>query len=484
MHQHRTAGPGTRTTRSGRPRPAGAAPSVPCWSRRSVSAVIAGAAPGRSPTRSRPVRRRCRQRCRRARSTAPVFPLRSVPAYAVTTQRRRPGQAVLHGGTGQALPGADTGRLDPAVGRLEPRRRLHPGDLHRRSLGRLRRDDRPDAGARRASSTSAWPATSRSSGDWNRDGRTDVGVVRGNTWLLRNRPDRRRRPGAGSGSARPPTSRSSATGTATAGTASACAAAHHYFLRDSRPRAGKPTLRLHVRQGLRRRRSSATGTATAPTRVGVVRGSTWFLRAAASTLDEASSRNVTKVRSSTRPARPAGRGPCPWPTPAGTTAAACPTASAAVANRPQVGATVVPSAMLDKVAALRHGRPRRRRQPGLPAAGVAAGVRALPARRAVPRAVVRRRAASATPTSSPGSASRAGVRGPAAGHGRADDGRGGPDRGAQRRAASGAPATRRSATPTGWSARSPASTSPSPPAAGARAGRPRTGRSSPARPPG
>ena len=26
-------------------------------------------------------------------------------------------------------------------------------------------------------------------GDWNQDGRTDIGVVRGNIWLLRNRPD-------------------------------------------------------------------------------------------------------------------------------------------------------------------------------------------------------------------------------------------------------------------------------------------------------
>ena len=139
-----------------------------------------------------------------------------------------------------ALQRPHAGRLDPALGRLEPRRRGHPDRLHQRPLGRLRHDDRPG--------TAADPRVRL------RRGRRQAGRRR----LQQRRPHRRRRRPRGYLAAAqlpvgrgdlaavrlrrpPPTSPSPATGTATGATAWASGGERSgSCCRRRRPRAARP----------------------------------------------------------------------------------------------------------------------------------------------------------------------------------------------------------------------------------------------------
>ena len=344
----------------------------------------------------------------------PGVPAAQVPGVRRTDPRRRPG--------------SEPGTAAPTSGstcRRRPGSTLLWGDWNRDGAYTpavftnghwvdLRRDGRLRSGASAASSTSAWPGDKPVVGDFNRDGRTDVGVVRGGVWLLRRLPVGRARPGAGSPSAGRPTSRSPGTGTVTAGTAWASAAARAgSCCRRPAELRRVPHRRTRSRSGgTPTGRSSATGTATAKDTVGAVRGSSWFLR------DRLS---LTPTKGMTAEAAP-GRGalhghpprgdpcpgsrawwPAPWTTPAGPTGAACATASAGVANRNQVSALVQPSLLLDKALPYDPANPALATDPVFQLRTVAAGVGALPARRAVPRAVVHPGAASGTPTCWPGS---------------------------------------------------------------------------------
>ena len=115
----------------------------PCSRRPSPAGPWAAA---RSRPRPRPGHRRCRRRSSPGTETAPVFPMRTVPGLRRPDARRRPGPRRRRRHR-PALQRPHAGRLDPALGRLEPRRRRHPDRLHQRSLGRLRRDGRPDTDA-------------------------------------------------------------------------------------------------------------------------------------------------------------------------------------------------------------------------------------------------------------------------------------------------------------------------------------------------
>jgi hypothetical protein len=271
--------------------------------------------------------------------TAPVFPLRSVPAYSVTT--------------------SVAARVKPYSGGLDKRYRVPTPAGSTLLWGDWNRDG---AYTPAVFTNGHWvvydamigqtPLPAREFdfgmlgdkpvvGDWNRDGRTDVGVVRGNTWLLRNRPDAGgtwRRIGFGKATDTPVVGDWDGDGRDGIG----IVRGNHFFLRNS-PTKGKPNYDYGFGKGSD---TPVVGDwdGDGTDSVGVVRGSTWFERSR-STLKKTRP-NVTKVVVP-RPRDPLAR-PVPWPTPAGKTAAACPTASAAVSNRPQVGATVVPSAILDK----------------------------------------------------------------------------------------------------------------------------------------
>jgi hypothetical protein len=183
-------------------------------------------------------------------------------------------------------------------------------------------------------------------GDWNRDGRTDIGVVRGNVWLLRGSPDagattRRFRFGAVTDV--PVTGDWNGDGRDGIGVRRGA----RFYLRND-PSKGKPTYSYAYG-----RKSdvpvSGDWDGDGTDSVGVVRRDAWHLRTE-STKAKLSAKQVkaTEVtRVIPRPSDPAAT-PAPWPTPAGPDAAACPTASAGVSNRPQVGATVKPSVLLDK----------------------------------------------------------------------------------------------------------------------------------------
>ena len=170
-------------------------------------------------------------------------------------------------------------------------------------------------------------------GDWNGDGKADIGVVRGNVWYLRL-----------SASAGPSWRRFT------------------WGLRGDRPvvgdwdRDGKDGIGMFRRGTWYLRNKHSAGPSASSFRygikgdipvsgdwngdrrdtIGVVRGATWYLR------DSGRSQTVRTVT------RPSGSVPAPWRTLTGPAGAACPTASLAVARRSQAAALVRPSALLDK----------------------------------------------------------------------------------------------------------------------------------------
>ena len=179
-------------------------------------------------------------------------------------------------------------------------------------------------------------------GDFNRDGRTDVGVVRGNVWLLRNAPDAGptwRRTPFGKATDVPVVGDWNGDGRDTPG----LRRGPTFLLRDPLTK-GQPTYTYKFGwAGDAPVVGDWDGDGTDS--VGVVRGMTWHLRSESSTDRKVKPVVVTRVVS--RPGE-AGSVPAPWPTPAGPDWQACATASAGVTNRPQLGATVRPSALLDK----------------------------------------------------------------------------------------------------------------------------------------
>ena len=182
-------------------------------------------------------------------------------------------------------------------------------------------------------------------GDWDRDGQTDIGVVRGNVWLLRGSPDAGptwRRIPFGSATDTPVTGDWDGDSRDGIGVRRGA----RFFLRDA-PSKGKETYRYAFgKPGDTAVTGDWDGDGTDS--VGVVRRDSWHLRSESTTAPPTKKNKPTvSTRLIPRPADPAAT-PAPWPTPAGPTAAACPTASAAVSNRPQVGATVRPSVLLDK----------------------------------------------------------------------------------------------------------------------------------------
>ncbi|HEX7187930.1 MAG TPA: VCBS repeat-containing protein [Actinomycetes bacterium] len=273
------------------------------------------------------------------KATAPLFPVRSVPGYAAATNIGV--------------------RVKPFTGRMDKRFRVPTPAGSTLLWGDWNRDG---AYTPAVFTNGHWvvydamigyaPVPSREFdfgmtgdkpvvGDWNQDGRTDIGVVRKNVWLLRNRPD------AGATWRRVPFGRASDVpvagdwdGNGRDGIGVRRGA--RFFLRDLPTRGGATYDYAFGRASDVPVVGDWNGDGTDA--VGVVRGSAWFLRSKSTTRKVKPSVTKQVVQ---RPQDPAAR-PAPWPTPAGSNAAACPTASAGVAKRPQVGATVVPSVLLDK----------------------------------------------------------------------------------------------------------------------------------------
>ena len=179
-------------------------------------------------------------------------------------------------------------------------------------------------------------------GDWDRDGDTDIGVVRGATWYLRTSAD------AGAPSRRfrfgrttdvPVVGDWNGNGKDDIGVRRGA----DFYLRTklgSGPatysyRFGRPTDLPVV----------GDWDGDGVDAVGVVRRAVWHLRSESTTDNRPKPTVTTRY---VRPPREAGAVPAPWPTPAGPDGQACPSASAAVSNRPQVGATVRESVLLDK----------------------------------------------------------------------------------------------------------------------------------------
>ncbi len=194
-------------------------------------------------------------------------------------------------------------------------------------------------------------------GDFNRDGRTDVGVVRGNVWLLRAFPSAGatwRRFGFGAATDVPLTGDWNGDGRDGVGVRRGA----KYYLLQSPKGQKRKALPTYTFAFGRRSDAAVTGDwdGDGADTVGVVRGEGWFLRDRLSKTPVASmSRKARKAEArSTVTTRqvtvPSGAGvlPAPWSTPAGPTGAACATASAGVANRDQVSALVKPSLLLDK----------------------------------------------------------------------------------------------------------------------------------------
>ena len=179
-------------------------------------------------------------------------------------------------------------------------------------------------------------------GDWNRDGRTDIGVVRGNAWMLRNRPDAGptwRRVGFGTATDRPVTGDWDGDGRDGIGVRRG----KTFYLRTTATKGPSTYTYAFGRPSDTPVTGDWDGDGTDS--VGVVRGSVWHLRSESTTTRRP--RPTVVKRAVDRPREP-GSVPAPWPTLAGPDGQACATASAGVANRPQVGATVRPSLLLDK----------------------------------------------------------------------------------------------------------------------------------------
>ena len=283
--------------------------------------------------------------------TAPVFPMRDVPAFAGPThveartrawngrtdQRYRvptpPGSVLLWGDwdrDGAFTPAVYTNGhwviYDAMIG---------PSPTPAREFDYGAPGDKPIAG------------------DFNRDGRTDVGVVRGNVWLLRSAPTAGatwRRFAFGRATDVPLTGDWDGNGRDGIGVRRGA----RWFLVQA-PRGRAPAYSFAFgRAG----DTSVVGDwdGNGADTVGVVRGGHWYLR---DRLSRTPHRGMTKrerrrearstvTRRDIRLPREAGAVPAPWPTPGGPQAAACPTASASVANRDQASPYVRPSRLLDK----------------------------------------------------------------------------------------------------------------------------------------
>ncbi|MGH8893347.1 MAG: hypothetical protein ACRDWY_08600 [Actinomycetes bacterium] len=274
------------------------------------------------------------------KTTAPVFALRTVPGYAAT------GNVAV--------------RTKPWSGGLDKRYRVPTPAGSTLLWGDWNRDG---AYTPAVYSSGHWviydamigqaPAPSRDFyygmagdkpvvGDWNRDGRTDIGVVRGNVWLLRKAPAAGatwRRIPFGTATDVPVTGDWDGDGRDGIGVRRGA----RFFLRN-KPSKGDSTYRYAFGRPTDHPVSGdwdGDGTDS----VGVVRRDVWHLRSESSTKRKPKPTVVKRVVR--RPADPAAF-PAPWPTPAGPTGSACPSASAGVANRPQVGPTVRPAVILDK----------------------------------------------------------------------------------------------------------------------------------------
>ncbi len=287
--------------------------------------------------------------------TAPVFPLRSVPAFAGLTHvsaRVRPGDGGIDQRFNVPTPLGSTllwgdwnrdGAYTPAVftnghwviydamvgSAPVPSREFDFGMAGDKPVvGDFNRDGRTDVGVVRRgvwllrgfpSAGSTWrrfafgrPTDQPITGDWNGDGQDGVGVRRGTRWFLLQNP---------------------------AALKKGAAPTYSFVF-------GKNTDRAVVGDW------NGDGKDT----VGAVRWGTWFLRDRLSLTPTrgmtAKQRRVEARSTVTRRAVAAPREPgtvaVPWTTPAGPTGAACATASAGVARRNQVSPLVHPSLLLDK----------------------------------------------------------------------------------------------------------------------------------------
>ncbi len=287
--------------------------------------------------------------------TAPVFPMRSVPAFAGPTRAAARVKA-QDGGTDQRFnvptpPGSTLlwgdwnrdGAFTPAVFTnghwvvYDAMIGLAPTPSRQFDFGMA--GDKPVAG------------------DFNKDGRTDVGVVRGNLWLLRSFPSAGptwRRIPFGSATDRPVTGDWDGDGRDGIGVRRGS----KWFLlqQPARPKKGAaPTYTFSFgRPGDAPVVGDWNGDGTDT--VGAVRGTAWFLRDRLSLTPTAGmtakqrrtqARSTVTTRHVARPVEP-GMVPAPWPTPAGPDGAACATASRGVARRNQVAGYVKPSLLLDK----------------------------------------------------------------------------------------------------------------------------------------
>ncbi len=190
-------------------------------------------------------------------------------------------------------------------------------------------------------------------GDFNKDGRTDVGVVRGGLWLLRRSPSAGptwRQVRFGRPTDTPVTGDWDGDGRDGIGVRRG----NLFFLRQA-PKGGRPTYTFRFG---RPTDAPVTGDwdGDGADTIGVVRGASWFLRDRLSRTPakraprkqrRAEGRSTVTKREITVPSEP-GAVPAPWPTPAGPTGAACATAGSGVANRDKAAAYVRPSPLLDK----------------------------------------------------------------------------------------------------------------------------------------
>ncbi len=188
-------------------------------------------------------------------------------------------------------------------------------------------------------------------GDWNRDGRTDIGVVRGNVWLLRKFPAAGatwKRIAYGKKTDVPVVGDWNGNGRDAIGVRRGA----KFYLRNKLSKGPSDYTYAFGRRADLPVVGDWDGDGTDS--VGIVRGDSWFLRSESTKATPTRRARRAKTPKPTverrvvlRP-RESGAVPAPWSTPAGPDGQACSTASAGVSNRPQVGASVRPSLLLDQ----------------------------------------------------------------------------------------------------------------------------------------